>query len=435
MDGNSVAGGGGSSEQCRTNLMEESIRSQRYLDTSSPCGAVTSKWAKGTGGPSGDECQDLVVTGGSFDSPITQFGDIAGSLTSRHDSSPCADRGMNIVACALTQNPYGDTASRESLLIPTLDADAIAFNIHSANSCAMRGKGLSEAAFETEVSRAIDTGGFTAGQGGTVIAYRTAGDGAVYEEGDCTAPLTTATDPSTNVIAFSAKDHGADASEEISPTLRAGGFDKSHANSGNWMAVAFRASGQDGFTPSEVSPPVLNSDGGGAGAPTVCYGIDEEQNANDELMGCLKSRETGGGFEGSVAYGFSAGQSPQAGSIAYQPEQSPTLRGASSGTNQVPAVAFKTGIPQGYRIQSIEGQCETLSANPAGGMKISPIAEGMAVRRLTPRECERLQGFPDDYTKISDKTADGPRYKAIGNSMARPVMHWIGERIQMVEEL
>lgn len=51
-----------------------------------------------------------------------------------------------------------------------------------------------------------------------------------------------------------------------------------------------------------------------------------------------------------------------------------------------------------------------------------------AVRRLTPRECERLQGFPDDYTAIP-KAADGPRYKALGNSMAVPVMAWIGERI------
>jgi DNA (cytosine-5)-methyltransferase 1 len=57
----------------------------------------------------------------------------------------------------------------------------------------------------------------------------------------------------------------------------------------------------------------------------------------------------------------------------------------------------------------------------------------MAVRRLTPTECERLQGFPDGYTNIKDKCPDGPRYKALGNSMAVPVMKWIGERIQMVE--
>lgn len=60
------------------------------------------------------------------------------------------------------------------------------------------------------------------------------------------------------------------------------------------------------------------------------------------------------------------------------------------------------------------------------------------VRRLTPRECERLQGFPDDWTLIEYRgkpAADGPRYKAIGNSMAVPVMRWIGERIQMVEDV
>ena len=58
-------------------------------------------------------------------------------------------------------------------------------------------------------------------------------------------------------------------------------------------------------------------------------------------------------------------------------------------------------------------------------------AATMAVRRLTPVECERLQGFPDNYTKISDKTADGPRYKALGNSMAVPVMRWIGNKFNM----
>jgi len=58
------------------------------------------------------------------------------------------------------------------------------------------------------------------------------------------------------------------------------------------------------------------------------------------------------------------------------------------------------------------------------------------VRRLTPRECERLQGMPDDYTLIPYRgkpAADGPRYRVIGNSMAVPVMRWIGERIQLVE--
>jgi len=57
----------------------------------------------------------------------------------------------------------------------------------------------------------------------------------------------------------------------------------------------------------------------------------------------------------------------------------------------------------------------------------------MRVRRLTPIECERLQGFPDNYTNIP-KASDGPRYKALGNSMAVPVMNWIGTRIQLLEQ-
>jgi DNA (cytosine-5)-methyltransferase 1 len=59
---------------------------------------------------------------------------------------------------------------------------------------------------------------------------------------------------------------------------------------------------------------------------------------------------------------------------------------------------------------------------------------GMAVRRLTPVECERLQGFPDNYTNIpwrkQPESPDGPRYKALGNSWAVPVVRWIGERIE-----
>ena len=62
------------------------------------------------------------------------------------------------------------------------------------------------------------------------------------------------------------------------------------------------------------------------------------------------------------------------------------------------------------------------------------IVQDMAVRRLTPVECERLQGFPDNYTNIPN-AADGPRYKALGNSVAVPVMHWIGKRIQQVEDI
>jgi DNA (cytosine-5)-methyltransferase 1 len=70
--------------------------------------------------------------------------------------------------------------------------------------------------------------------------------------------------------------------------------------------------------------------------------------------------------------------------------------------------------------------------------QIGAVFNGMSVRRLTPRECERLQGFPDDYTLVTYRNkpaADGPRYKALGNSMAVPVMRWIGERIALVDSV
>ena len=80
-----------------------------------------------------------------------------------------------------------------------------------------------------------------------------------------------------------------------------------------------------------------------------------------------------------------------------------------------------------------------LKGSPTGGGRPLPaIATATKVRRLTPRECERLQGFPDDYTLITHRgkpAADGPRYKALGNSMAVPVMRWIGERIQVLETI
>lgn len=70
-----------------------------------------------------------------------------------------------------------------------------------------------------------------------------------------------------------------------------------------------------------------------------------------------------------------------------------------------------------------------------GASQIETLCVAMQVRRLTPRECERLQGFPDDYTDIPVRgkpAADGPRYKALGNSWAVPNVRWLGERIDAV---
>ena len=100
--------------------------------------------------------------------------------------------------------------------------------------------------------------------------------------------------------------------------------------------------------------------------------------------------------------------------------------------------AFKGG--QGSGAGSI-GYSEHLAPtlpSADGGNRTPTLMQAMQVRRLTPQECERLQGFPDDYTLIPVRgkpAADGPRYKALGNSMAVPVMAWIGKRIQQVEDI
>jgi DNA (cytosine-5)-methyltransferase 1 len=113
----------------------------------------------------------------------------------------------------------------------------------------------------------------------------------------------------------------------------------------------------------------------------------------------------------------------------------PTLRaGGHSGSHAnagvMPAVAVNIRGRDGGGTAEMGGEVATaLRASSGGGDK--PHVLTSAVRRLTPRECERLQGFPDNYTLLPGYDADGPRYKALGNSMAVPVMRWIGERIAL----
>jgi DNA (cytosine-5)-methyltransferase 1 len=104
---------------------------------------------------------------------------------------------------------------------------------------------------------------------------------------------------------------------------------------------------------------------------------------------------------------------------------------------QPTSAAFKyTMGAKAHGIGYADEQSPTLDTKADSNAVLTPA---MAVRRLTPVECERLQGFPDGYTQIAWRRSpeancpDGPRYKALGNSMATPVMRWIGERIQQQE--
>ena len=119
----------------------------------------------------------------------------------------------------------------------------------------------------------------------------------------------------------------------------------------------------------------------------------------------------------------------------------PTLLSSTAGvsrpgnavTEHQTYIAYKTVGIDTYNASESGDIAVTLTASGNSSTNSGPkVMQNMAVRRLTPVECERLQGFPDEYTNIP-KAADGPRYKALGNSMAVPVMKWIGKRIQQVQ--
>jgi DNA (cytosine-5)-methyltransferase 1 len=108
----------------------------------------------------------------------------------------------------------------------------------------------------------------------------------------------------------------------------------------------------------------------------------------------------------------------------------PLARGAHA-----PAVAFQWPVDIADPVTANEGATYTHEGSRNFRMH-NVVPATMAVRRLTPRECERLQGFPDDWTAITYRgkpAADGPRYKALGNSMAVNVMRWIGLRIAQAQ--
>jgi len=229
----------------------------------------------------------------------------------------------------------------------------------------------------------------------TAVAFSMRGrDGGAMPEAERDEVAPAARAEKQTYIAFSSKDYGADAAEEVSPTLRAGGHDTSHANAGNPPAIAV-------FDPNQITSKTNRS----VPQPGVSHTLPATPNS-------------------PVAFDWYASESQ---SLPIEDGLCPPLK-----TTMQPAVQ-----------------------------------SGWAVRRLTPRECERLQGFPDDYTQIPNwdgwrevgkdesieelKAAgltikpskngfrvndpDGVRYKALGNSMAVNVMRWIGWRIDHFEKL
>jgi DNA (cytosine-5)-methyltransferase 1 len=209
------------------------------------------------------------------------------------------------------------------------------------------------------------------------VAFNLRGrDGGALPEVSDAASLRAATGGSSNsYVAFSAKDSGVDVSD-IAPTLRSMNNRSGNPNGGGQVAIAFTLPGSDG-TVSTATP--------------------------TDVAGSVRTKAPG-----------------------------------SIENSSTTAVLQEQPIAWSGELTASTGIAGTIQRGGEGGRADGVMTPRMAVRRLTPRECERLQGFPDDYTLVEYRgklAADGPRYRALGNSMAVPVMRWIGQRIAAVDAI
>jgi DNA (cytosine-5)-methyltransferase 1 len=197
---------------------------------------------------------------------------------------------------------------------------------------------------------------------------------------------------------------------DVAPTLDSRCKDGPIRNQIGVAVTCFEPRSPDGVPRihKEVSP-TLNSMGGGQREP--CVAVAFQQNTRDEV------RLMGGDGQIAGALAAEAGMKQQ-NYIAHTFKIRSGCEGGGKGYLGQDDKAFTVATAQDQH-----------------------LFNNMQVRRLTPTECERLQGFPDNYTRISwrgkdvEHCPDGPRYKACGNSMAVPVMRFIGERIEAVQEI
>jgi DNA-cytosine methyltransferase len=189
--------------------------------------------------------------------------------------------------------------------------------------------------------------------------------------------------------------------------------------------------------PHDVAPSCVSRYGtGGGNVPLVQEAIAFPATMSGTQCAKTKNLSPAICSVNQTAIAFEPGIATREGSESrFVKELSPTLR-KEMGDNQVAVAVDCYNKTIGEKSQSISSSASDI--NHTGGV-INP-ADRMAVRRLSPRECERLQGFNDDHTMIpwrnkpADQCPDGPRYKALGNSMAVPCMAWIGKRIDAVEK-
>ena len=234
-------------------------------------------------------------------------------------------------------------------------------------------------------------------------------------------------------------DNESQESRLIAHTLRGNGFDASEDGTGRGTPlVVSNAEGSTGLpflTRSNIGKCVNNQ------TPLIAYAIQERAVSENITNG-----PQGKGYQPDIAYTLEARHHVQA--VAYRTAgdgcvyeegdiTAPLTTGTDRSANVLCFDTTQITNPTNQSNPKPGGPCHTIN----GTAHPPAIAHQMRVRRLTPRECERLMGFPDDWTLIpwrkkpAEQCPDGPRYKAIGNSMAVTCMRWIGRRLLAVNEV
>jgi DNA (cytosine-5)-methyltransferase 1 len=266
-----------------------------------------------------------------------------------------------------------------------------------------------------------------AGGGGSDTSFRGKSRSYIVDKPECSRALTSC---KTLAVAFTAKDCGGDATQDVAPTMRAMGHSGSHANGGGQLAVAVDTYNQ---SVGDVSIPLrVGNAKDSLPAAMVAFAIDGgNQAASEEVHHSLRT-----GRDSGDAVAFKPSHYTRGKDGAPSEVTAPLSADADKGDQDTVVACNNTGAgwwndPEEVAA-TVRRECDRAS------VMATAVVHPMAVRRLTPRECERLQGFPDDYTLVEYRkkpAADGPRYRALGNSMAVPVMRWIGERIAMVDKI
>jgi DNA (cytosine-5)-methyltransferase 1 len=276
------------------------------------------------------------------------------------------------------------------------------------------------------------------------ISPRTRGGGGLGTDFDCDGGLIPQTVGALCADAHPGAYSGQDAytGRLIAHSLRADGFDASEDGTGRGtplvpVAVGFNWQNAGGYGNANEGLGITME---GVGplqrcqTPAVVYAIQERAVCENASAG-----PDGIGIRADdTAYTLEARTVPQAVGFAQNQRDEVRTMDVAGALASEPGMKQQTFVALAPSLTASNDPSRSPQSSEVTQQVAAVLQASMQVRRLTPRECERLQGFPDDYTLIpyrNKPAADGPRYKALGNSMAVPVMAWIGQRIQMVAAL